>query len=159
TRDRIGRSGRPAKWDGRILERVVERIEALGSFAPTDWSQRVSVSIAGTNPGAIPFFQALTGSEWIVTLRFNVARNTFKASLLEDQLQLPAFHDSSPPVHSDAPRVAVSNRKGPTQEVLITCHSADDLETPPFEAFLSRAVASYQKVGKAAALVTANELG
>jgi excinuclease ABC subunit A len=36
--------GRPARWDGRILEQIVGRIEELQEtetrFAPTDWSQR-----------------------------------------------------------------------------------------------------------------------
>ena len=48
TRDRVGRNGQPARWDGRILERIVDRIHALGTFAPTDWSQRTSVRISGT---------------------------------------------------------------------------------------------------------------
>ena len=86
TRDRVGRNGRPARWDGRILERIVDRIHDLGAFAPTDWSQRTSVRITGAEPGAPRFFQAMTGSEWIVTLRFIVARNTFKPEALTDQL-------------------------------------------------------------------------
>ena len=53
TRDRTASNGRPARWDGRILERIVDRIEELGrsetGFAPTDWSQRgvVRISSAG----------------------------------------------------------------------------------------------------------------
>ena len=49
TRDRTASNGRPARWDGRILERIVDRIEELGQsetgFAPTDWSQRGVVRI------------------------------------------------------------------------------------------------------------------
>src|SRR5262249_10606260 len=132
TRDRLGRSGRPARWDGRILERVVDRIHQLGEFAPTDWSQRTIVKVAGPGPDAPAFFQAQTGHEWIVTLRFLVPRNTFRAPALEAQLGLRPFHEATPPVLSDAPRLTVANGKGPVQEVVISCHSAEDLETPGF---------------------------
>ena len=57
TRDRVGRTGKPARWDGRILERVVDRIHELGGFAPTDWSQRAVVKIAGAEaerPAVLP---------------------------------------------------------------------------------------------------------
>ena len=36
TRDRIARNGRPARWDGRILERIVDQVEALGRSTPND---------------------------------------------------------------------------------------------------------------------------
>ena len=158
TRDRVSRNGRPARWDGRIVEHVVNRIHELGTFAPTEWSQRASVRIAGPDPGAPLFFQAMTGHEWIVTLRFTVARNTFKAVTLRDQLRLSPFHEGPTPVLSDAERLSLAVGKGGTQEVVITCHTADDLETPAFVAFLTRAVASYDRLGKAGVLVAASDL-
>jgi excinuclease ABC subunit A len=158
TRDRVGRNGQPARWDGGLLERIVDRIHALGTFAPTDWSQRTSVRISGAEGGAAVFFQAMTGHEWIVTLRFFVNRNTFKPEPLKNQLRLVPFHESPTPVLSDSKRLIVAPGKGGTQEIAITCHSAADLETPAFDAFLARAVAAYQRLGKTGALVTASEL-
>ena len=60
TRDRVARNGRPALWDGRILEHVVDRVLALGQgqFAPMNWSEPRFVLIAGPNPlrtGGLPF--------------------------------------------------------------------------------------------------------
>jgi excinuclease ABC subunit A len=100
----------------------------------------------------------MTGHEWIVTLRFTVTRNTFKAETLRKQLGLSPFHEGPTPVLSDAERVTVAMGKGGAQEVAITCHTADDLETPAFEALLTRAVASYLRLGKTGALVAASEL-
>jgi excinuclease ABC subunit A len=100
----------------------------------------------------------MTGHEWVVTLRFTVTRNTFKPETLRNQLRLTPFHEGPTPVLSDAERVTVAAGKGGTQEVVITCHAADDLETPAFDAFLTRAVASYQRLGKTGALVAASEL-
>jgi excinuclease ABC subunit A len=158
TRDRVGRNGQPARWDGQIVQRVVDRIHELGKFAPTDWSQRASVRISGPAPGAPLFFQAMTGSEWIVTLRFFVPRNTFKPEALKNQLRLTPFHEGSTPVLSDAARVTMTPGKGGTQEVAITGHTAGDFETPAFDAFLARAVAAYQRAGKTGRLVPASEL-
>jgi excinuclease ABC subunit A len=151
TRDRVGRNGRPARWDGRILERVVDRLHELGSFAPTDWTQRASVRIVGPDPGAPAFFQATTGNEWVVTLRFTVTRNTFKPEALRDQLRLTPFHEGPTPVLSDAERLTVASGKGGTQEVVLTCHAADEVETDAFDAFLVKAAVSYLKAIQAEA--------
>ncbi len=158
TRDRVGRSGRPARWDGRIVERVVDRIQDLGGFAPTDWTQRTSVRISGPEPGDPTFFQAMTGQEWVVTLRFTVPRNTFQPATLEAQLRLTPFHEATTPVLCDQKRLTVANGKGPTQEITITCHAAEDLETPGFDAFLVKAVAAFRRIGKTGELVAASEL-
>jgi excinuclease ABC subunit A len=157
TRDRVGRSGRPARWDGRILEEIDRRIHALGEFAPTDWTQRTAVRIHAAVDGGAPFFHATTGGEWVVTLRFSVSRNTFKPSTLAAELGLTPFHEGATPVHSDAERLVITN-SGPTQVVVITCHSASDVETPAFDEFLARAVASHRLIGKRGALVMASEM-
>jgi excinuclease ABC subunit A len=161
TRDRVARNGRPARWEGRILDLLVDKIHELGegAFAPTDWSQRAAVRIAGSESDQQIFLQATTGHEWIVTLRFLVGRNTFQQPALEKQLKLTPFSESSIPVLSDSPRVTVSNGRGPIQEVIITSHVAADLETPGFDAFLARAVKSFQRIGKTARPVAASELG
>jgi excinuclease ABC subunit A len=142
TRDRVARSGRPARWDGRILERVVDRIHELGQFPETDWSQRTIVRIDAPGEEPSPFFQAQTGHEWVVTLRFFVPANTFKPSALETQLGLTPFDAGPTPVLSDAPRLMVTAGRGRMQEIAITCHSAEDLMTSGFDAFLARAVAA-----------------
>ena len=38
--------------------------------------------------------------------------------------------------------------KGGTQEIVITCHAAADLETPAFDAFLAQAVAVVSAAGQ-----------
>jgi excinuclease ABC subunit A len=158
-RDRVARNGRPVRWDGRLLERVVDRVVTSdpAGFAPADWSQRSLVKVYGTGKGSPVFFTAITGNEWVLTLKFRVPRGAFKAEPLEAQLRLTPFHEAAPPVLSDAPRVSLMSFPGGWQEVVITA-CADDLDTPAFEAFLAKAVASFKKAGKGGALVTASEL-
>ena len=156
------RNGRPARWDGRILELIADAVEAQGggSFAPTEWSQRGVVRIVGLDHGTrggFPFFHATTSGEWVVTLRFFVPRNTFQESTLARQLALVPFHEGPTPVLSDAPRLTFTD-VGPTQEITITGHSAADFETEGFAAFLSKAVTAFLSPGKTGKLKKASEL-
>jgi excinuclease ABC subunit A len=158
TRDRLARNGKAVRWDGRILELVVDRAVALGRFAPVDWSQRAVVKLSGVGRDAPVFFTAMTGHEWVLTLKFRVGRNTFQQAPLAAKLKLTAFHEAATPVLSDAARLVVSPGSGPIQDVTITAHSLDELETPAFHEFLVKAVASFQRLGESGALMTASEM-
>ena len=122
------RNGRPVRWDGRILERTVDRIEELGQsetgLAPTEWSQRGVVRINSVDKTkiAFPFFHATTSSEWVVILRFFVPKNTFVLGDLEARLKLVPFHQSETPVLCDQPRLKFTNL-GPFHEITIVGHS------------------------------------
>ncbi len=153
TRDRTARNGRPVRWDGKILERIVDRIEELGpsegGFAPADWSGRgvVRINTPDKSTIAFPFFHATTSSEWVVILRFFVPRNTFDAGDLEARLKLVPFHQSEPPVLCDQARLKFTNL-GPFHEITIVGHSAKEFETPAFDAFLKKAVKAFLQMGK-----------
>ncbi len=139
TRDRVGRTGKPARWDGEMLGRLIDRLEELGPLGPTDWSQRTIVRVLA--PDGTCFLEAATGHEWVLTLRFRVRRGTFAPRALESELSLAPFDGGPVPVLSDAPRFAATSF-GPTQEITITAHLAADLATPAFDSFLARVVAS-----------------
>ncbi len=141
TRDRVTRTGKPVRWEGKLLEGVVDRIQVQEGVPAVDWSQRSLARIPAKDPGQPAFFEAYTAHEWIITLRFRLPRNTFKKNDLADRLELKPFAESAPPVLSDAPRIEIQN--WPTgQEVVFTGHAAADFETPAFAEFLARAVAA-----------------
>ncbi len=162
--ERTSRSGKPVRWDGRILARIVARVEELsngdGLLKPTIWNERGTVRIfpvaSGDGP-EVAFFQATTISEWIVTLRFRVPRNTFQSKTLAAKLNLPPFHEGPAPVLSDTPRLKIATAGG-RQEVIITGHSLDDFKTPAFDDFLVRSVRSLSRTGNSARLKTAADL-
>ncbi len=160
TKDRVGaRSGRTGRWDGRILEKVVDAVEATKKFGETDWSQQFVVKIGGTNSKDRPFLRASTGHEWILTLRFTVPRNTFKPGSLDRTLGLTPFHLLPVPVLSDADRVVVvEDSRGGMQEVTITCHSYDEMNTPAFETFVKKAIEAYLGTPTRAKLTKASDL-
>ncbi len=84
--DRVGRKGEPCRWDGRILEAVVDRIQELGTFSETDWNSRSVVEIAAEKKSVGWFFHAITGETWLLKMKFRVAKNTFQRQNLIDRL-------------------------------------------------------------------------
>ncbi len=146
TRERLTRTGKPIRWDGGILSAIVDRIEATGEFLDTDWSQRAVVRIQSKSPGQdLPFFEALTGHEWIVSLRFRVPLGSFKPQSLQAALGLVPFDQAPKPVLSDSPRFRASMSSG-LQEIEITAHSVDEMTTPRFLQFVDDAIAAHLQV-------------
>src|SRR4029078_10602716 len=43
TRDRVGRTGEPCRWDGRILAQIVGRVHGLGGFGEAGRGERGGV--------------------------------------------------------------------------------------------------------------------
>ena len=93
THDRVGRTGEPCRWDGRILERLVDRIQELGDFAETDWSERSVVEICAERKSDGWFFHAITGETWLLKLKFRVYRGTFKRDELQQRIQLKTLNE------------------------------------------------------------------
>jgi excinuclease ABC subunit A len=163
TGGRPASNGRPTRWDGRLLDWIVTQIEGFGGsnsrLLPADWSQRNVVRIISSDHDTIrfPFFHATTSSEWVVTVRFFVPKNTFRLEALEKQLGLVPFHESSPPVLCDQPRVKFEN-VGPFQVITIVGYSLDEIQTEGFKSFVRKAVAAFQEIGRPRKIKKASEL-
>ena len=144
TADRIAHNGRPGRWEGQALERVVDVIEEGERFRPANWNDRSVVEITGANKKNGWFLHALTGNEWLLALKFRVRRNQFKQDDLRGRLALKALDDIDElPIYGRSQRVRVKNLKGPWQEVTISVHWLKEIDTPEFWEFLSDACQSF----------------
>jgi excinuclease ABC subunit A len=124
---------------------VEEKIHALGDFADTTWKHPSCVEITGPSKSQGWFFHAHTNMEWLVRLIFRVSKNTFQQAALDAQLGIPTLDETEGiEVYGNQPRVHVANRKGPWQEVWMLVHRLSEIDTPAFQEFLKRAVASFQ---------------
>jgi excinuclease ABC subunit A len=147
TRDRVDRKGNPCKWDGRVLEQVVDRIHKLGEFSETDWNNRSVVEIAAQKKSDGWFFHAITAETWLLKMKFRVYRGTFDRKELVSRFGLRTLNQMDElPIYSNEPRVKVKSAKGPWQEVEIRAFSLDELDTPEFWKFIEEAVAGFSKV-------------
>ncbi len=153
TVDRVGHNGHACRWQGGALEKVVDFLEANDEFGPTDWNNRSVVEVSGNDKKHGWFLHALTGDEWLLTLKFRVRRNQFRQDELQQQLQLRRLDDVDElPVYGRSERVRVKNLKGPWQEVAITVHWLREIDTPEFQQFLEQAVDSFLKKSQQAKL-------
>ena len=92
------------------------------------------------------FLHALTGEEWLLRLKFRPARGAFKRELLDRQLRLaPLDQLKDVPLYGSEPRVKVKLLRSHFQEVELSVHRLAEIETPAFEAFLEKAVASFTR--------------
>ncbi len=144
TKDRVGRDGKPAQWDGEILSRVVDYIAEHSEFADADWSQRSVVEITANNKSLGWFFHAITGESWLLKMKFRVRRGTFNRDELQEQLPLKTLNElEDVPRYGNQPRVKVQQR-GPFQEIEIHANTLSEIDTPNFWKFLETAIAGFQ---------------
>ncbi|MAV34781.1 MAG: excinuclease ABC subunit A [Planctomycetaceae bacterium] len=147
TRDRVGRRGEATRWDGHILEHVVDRIHELGDFSATDWNGRGVVEIAATKKSEGWFFHAITGEAWLLKMKFRTARNTFQRSALEQQIPLKTLNQlDEVPLYSNESRVKVKNARGPFQEVELRVHTWEEIDCAGFWDFLEQAVRRFEEL-------------
>ena len=146
TQDRVGRKGQPCRWDGRMLERLVDKIHDLGDFGDTNWNDRSVVEICSDRKADGWFFHALTSDEWLLKLKFRVAKNTFKRESLVTQLDLKPLNELPDlPVYGHEPRVKCKNLRGPWQEIQLQVHALDEIDRPGFWKFVEKAVEGFEK--------------
>jgi excinuclease ABC subunit A len=147
TVDRVGRQGEPCKWDGQIVARVVDRIHELDTFSPTNWNSRTIVEIAAERKTDGWFLHAITGEQWVVKLKFRVAKKTFQREKLIERLALTPFNELPElPVYGDQPRVKCKNLRGPWQEIELAVHSLAEIDKPEFWQFLEAAAAGFRRL-------------
>ena len=140
TTDRIAHNGQPGRWEGTVLETILDRLENCDELRSADFNHRSVVTISGQVKKNGWFFHALTGGEWLVTLKFRVRRNTFHREELQQQLDLKPLDDIDElPIYGRGSRVRVKNIKGPWQEVTLKVHWLREIDTPAFEEFLATA--------------------
>lgn len=151
TQDRVGRNGKPCRWDGRILAKVVDYIQRSDLFSETDWSQRTVVEIRGARKSQGWFFHAITGEEWLLKMKFRTARNTFRGEELVRKLDLKPLNDMPElPLYGTEPRVRVRNLRGPWQEIDMRVHSLAEIDRPEFWQFLDRAIEGFGRFAQRA---------
>ncbi|TXT26808.1 MAG: excinuclease ABC subunit A [Planctomycetota bacterium] len=197
--DRVAHNGRPCRWEGVALERVIEFLESApeptpvskaikssdaklaslpsklrgkittgaalkqqqderGSAAllnPTarltaNWGERSVVEVVGPDASRGWFLHALTGDEWLLTLKFRVPENMFQQKSLAGALKLKPVDDIREiEAYGRSDRVRVKEVSGSWQEVTITVHWLREIDSPEFWKFLDDAKQSYlRKAGR-----------
>ena len=147
TVDRVGRNGEPCRWDGKILERLVDRIQELGDFSDTNWNDRSVVEIAAAKKADGWFLHAITGEQWLLKLKFRMAKATFNRDQLIAKLAMKPLNELEElPVYGTDRRVKVKTLRGPWQEVEMRVHSIAEIDHDDFWQFVEQSVAGFKKM-------------
>lgn len=146
TKVRVDRKGQSCRWDGRILEAVVDRIQDAGQFSDTDWSSRSVVEIAAKKKSDGWFFHAITGETWLLKMKFRLSRKVAARDLAK-QLDLKSLNEMDDlPIYGNGSRVRVKTLRGPWQEVEFRVHSFHEIDKPEFWQFIDEAVESFTQL-------------
>lgn len=146
TNTHASRTGSPCRWDGRILARIIDRIEESDGFAPTDWNNRSIVEIRAEKKSLGWFFHAITAEEWLLKVKFRTARNTFKKDPLVQQLNLRPLNEMDDiPLYGTQQRVKVET-SGPWQEIELRICTYEEFDRPEFWSFLDLAIEQFTKL-------------
>jgi excinuclease ABC subunit A len=144
TIDRTGRNGKPARWDGAIITRIVDYVTAAGDFK-VDWSNQTIVRVTYNDEDRSPIFLEFgTGSEWIVKVRFYLHKKISDPRSFAERLGLAPFYKCRPPVASVEERVSVRPAGTKLHEIAFACHSVEDVSTDAFREFLDMAIEDYK---------------
>ena len=149
---RVGRNGKPCRWEGRILGDVIDRIQNQSElFSETDWNSRSVVEIRAAKKSDGWFFHAITGEEWLLKMKFRTARNTFSRDELVRRLDLKPLNDMPElPLYGTEPRVKVRSLRGPWQEIELRVHGYSEIDRPEFWKFIDQAVGGFGKYSQQA---------
>ncbi|MDP7378475.1 MAG: ATP-binding cassette domain-containing protein, partial [Pirellulaceae bacterium] len=138
TRDCLDRKGEPVRWEGRILEEVVDRIQDSEGFSKTHWNSRSVVEIASQKSSDGWFFHAITAESYLLKMKFRVPRGTFNRQKLMEQIPLKTANQREDlPVYGNEPRVKSKLVRGPWQEVEIRAHDWAEMDQEGFWKFLN----------------------
>ena len=153
---RVGRNGKPCRWEGRILGDVIDRIQNQSElFSETDWNTRSVVEIRAAKKSDGWFFHAITGEEWLLKMKFRTARNTFSRDELVRRLDLKPLNDMPElPLYGTEPRVKVRSLRGPWQEIELRVCGYSEIDRPEFWDFVDRAVGGFGKYSQQAQQTT-----
>ena len=144
TQEHVSLSGADCQWEGEVLESIIDFVEGKTGFGEINWNHRSIVEVNGPVKKQGWFLHANTGDEWLLRLSFRVKRNTFKQEELREQLALKSLDDLDElPIYGRSNRVRVKNLKGPWQEVSLTIHWLEEIQTPAFQDFLETASESF----------------
>lgn len=142
----LSHNGKQTQWEGDALTMIIDRLAEFEKFKEPNWKHRSIVELRSDDveDAKTWFLHALTGDQWLMTLKFRVPKGTFTDKELRRKIRLTDVDDLDDlPVYNRAKRITVKNTKGPDQEVAITVHKLEEINTPAFTKFLDQAATAY----------------
>ncbi|MBI1825165.1 MAG: ATP-binding cassette domain-containing protein [Planctomycetes bacterium] len=148
TQRRTDSNGKPIGWEADVLSWLVDSIELLGSFLPTDWNHRTRIEITADRSG--PWFcHILTGFKDLLEVSIRVPQSTFGQYALQKSLGIKTLDERGDlPIYGQWSRVQIrrlSGIAGGWDNVRISLRDFKDVNRVAFHTFLKAAAIAYFK--------------
>jgi len=148
TQRKVDSNGHPIGWDVGLLSWIVESIEAVGDFLPTDWNHHTRIEITAEKSG--PWFcHMLTGFKDLLEVAIRVPQGTFNQASLQKSLGIKTLDERGDlPIYGQWSRVQVQRLTGIAggwDNIRLSLRDFKDLNKSAFRAFLRTAAAAYFK--------------
>ena len=143
TENPVDGQGEAVKWDPAVLVWLVETMEAVGTFAPTDWSERTRIELKAK--GAKQWFcHVLTGGGDLLDVAVRVPEGTFIAAKLHRSLKIKTLDERRDlPIYGQWERLRRRALTEGWEEWRLHVRDFKDVVKPAFRAFLKTAAAAY----------------
>ncbi|MCR9292599.1 MAG: excinuclease ABC subunit UvrA [bacterium] len=146
TRDSLDRAGNPIRWDRQILTRIIDFLENIDGFSPTNWENRSIVEVTGPVKSRGWFLHAITAETWLLKLKFRVPRRSFTKSQLLSIVELPTLNQlEEVQMYGNEPRTK-ARASGQWMELEIRPHTLAEIDNNKFWNWLRDA--SFAFLGK-----------
>ncbi len=143
TVDHLDSQGEPVGWDPQVLIWLVETIEGIGGFAPTDWRHRTRVEIKA--PGECPWFcHFLTGAQDLLEVAIRVPESVLAPDEVRKQLDLRTLDERADlPIYGPWDRLKRRTLPQGWEEWRLYLRDFKDVSKPAFRWFLKVAAGAY----------------
>ncbi len=144
----VDRKGKPIRWDRKLIQSIVDRIESYGWFAPINWNSRSVVEVSGPKKKDGWFMHAFTSETWLLKVKLRAPRHAVVKTDWERIVDLPTLNQLED-VHAygnDA-RLKIRHASG-FSEIEMRLNNLDEIDRPEFWSLFDRCAEAF-----------ANELG
>jgi len=143
-RERTSHDGRPIEWKADVLEWLVDTIEAVEGFAPTDWNERARVEIKAPGSRNTWFFHARTQGRWLLDVTLRVPRGTFDRNQLARELDVKTLDERKDlPIYGQQERVDLRPAHQGCEDVRLHLHDMKDVNKVAMAHVLKKAAGAY----------------
>ncbi|MBU0718051.1 MAG: hypothetical protein KJ749_07370 [Planctomycetes bacterium] len=143
TVDHVDHQGSPAEWDPQLLIWLIESMEPLGEFLPTDWNHRTRIEVTASRDKHW-FCHILTGSKDLLEVTIRVGQGTFCHTDLPGKLKIKTLDERRDlPIYGHWDRVRLRAPHPGWQEIRLYLRDFMDVDKRAFRSFLKMAAESY----------------
>jgi len=137
--------GERVQWDTKMLLWLIETIESMGGYAPTDWNHRTRIEIKAENT-SLWFAHFLTGFRELLEVALRVPTGTFDETQLRALLSIHTLDERSDlPIYGQWSRVHVRSLTTGWDDIRLSLRDFKDIQKAAFRAFLKTAVGAYSR--------------